>query len=138
MDENNIIMGGEPKKITEEKVINGLKFIAEHREIEQDKLNEALLDLGCNFNLDDIKNEVKDKNYKKSLFDGMKEADYLAGATVINYVKDGDFGRVYVNDRFLNYDDETSIYHFVREATGDENYTKENIENALLDKGRSM
>ena len=41
MDENNIIMGGEPKKITEEKVINGLKFIAEHREIEQDKLNEV-------------------------------------------------------------------------------------------------
>ena len=47
-------------------------------------------------------------------------------------------GRSYADDRFLSLDDDISIYHYVRKVTGDENYTKENIENGTLDKGRSM
>ena len=128
-----------PVSITQEKVVEGLKFIAENREIEQDKLNEALINLGCNFSLEDIKNELKkEDNYNKSLFDGMTDADPYAGATVICNTRDSDFGRIYVNDRFLDYDSDSSIYHYIRKATGDENYTKENIENGTLNKGRSM
>ena len=88
-----------PVSITQDKVVEGLKFIAENREIEQDKLNEALINLGCNFTLDDIKNEIKKEgNYNKALFDGMTDADVFAGATVICNTRDSDFGRIYVND----------------------------------------
>lgn len=129
---------GEPQEITQEKVVEGLKFIAEHQDMEQEDLLIALLDLGCTFSLDDVKKEVERTNATGSLFDGMRNGEMVAGASVICNVRDSEFGRSYADDRFLSLDDDISIYHYVRKVTGDENYTKENIENGTLDKGRSM
>ena len=129
---------GEPREVTQEKVIEGLKFIAEHQDMEQEELLNALLDLGCDFSLDDVKRAIGDNDENKNLFDGMSNGNMIAGATVICNVRDSEFGRSYCDDRFLSHDSDISIYHFIRVATGDENYTKENIENGTLSRCRSM
>lgn len=129
---------GESREVTQEKVIAGLKFIAEHQDMEQEDLLNALLDLGCDFSLDDVRRALENSDNKDNLFGGMAKGSMIAGATVICNVRDSEMGRAYVDDRFLDYDSDISIYHFIRVATGDQNYTKENIENGTLNKGRSM
>jgi hypothetical protein len=42
-------------------VIKGLKFIAEHPEMEQEKLVDGLLNLGCNFTFSDIDEQFPEK-----------------------------------------------------------------------------
>ena len=119
----------QPQTITMDQVIIGLKFIAEHRDMPQEELVDKLLELGCNFTLEDIKEELKKHQEEDiSLFEGMKKGFKLAGASVVVNARDSEFGRDYADDRFLSVDDETSIYAFVRKVTNDPNYTKENLE----------
>ena len=113
-------------RITPELVVAGLKFIAEHPRISQDKLIDGLLSLGCNFTLEDIREQFP-KCRSIKLFDGMKRADIACGASVIVNVRDSEYGRGYGEDRFLSVDDDTSIYHFVRKR-GDKDYTKEKVD----------
>ncbi len=116
---------GEKVVISMPAIINGLKFIAENKDIDQIDLVQGLIDLGCNFTLDDINQQFPTEVL---LFEGMKKCEPSCGASVIVNVRDSEYGRAFSNDRFLSNDDKTSIYHFVREVTGDPNYTKENIE----------
>ena len=111
-------------KITEEKVVNGLKFIAEHPSMSQEELIDGLLKLGCNFSLEDITQQFPEG---KLLFPGMRDGDLASGATVIANVRDSEIGRAYGDDRFLSVDDDTSIYNFIRVRTGDQTYTKEKV-----------
>ncbi len=110
--------------ITMDKVIAGLKFIAENQEISQEEMIQGLLDLGCDFSFDDIKRQFPDQGL---LFDSMRKCYASGGASLIVNARDSEGGRAYVEDRFLSLDDYTSIYHFIRVVTGDESYTKENI-----------
>lgn len=119
--------------ITMSTVIEGLKFIAENQTLSQEELVKGLLDLGCNFTLEDIKKQFPAPS---RLFEGMRKCDLASGASVIANVRDTEYGRAYCDDRFLSLDDETSIYHFIRIVTGDENYTKENLEKSKSSKGR--
>ncbi|MBQ6323225.1 MAG: hypothetical protein IJI22_00135 [Bacilli bacterium] len=117
--------GQEKIIITKEAVINGLKYIAENQNTTQDELIDGLLQLGCNFTLDDINDQFPESI---NLIDGMKTGALSCGATVIANMRDSDLGRDYGTIRFLNNDNDTSIYHFIRILTGDETYTKENID----------
>ena len=108
--------------ITREKVIRGLKFIAEHQSVNQDKLIDGLLELGCNFSSKDIKQQ-----YPKEidLYEGIRQGDISCGARIIANVRDSEDNRDYCSEAFLDSDDFFSIYHFIRVTTGDETYTKE-------------
>lgn len=114
-----------PISINELIVVNGLKYIAENPDIDQDELVNGLLKLGCNFDLDDINKRF---NCDIPIFDGMKIGDLAAGATVIVNVRDSERGRAFCKERFLDADNDTSVYHFIRVVTGDINYTKDSIE----------
>ena len=116
---------GEKQPITQEKVVAGLKFIAEHRDMEQEELIDGLLALGCDFSLEDIREQFPEAG---NLFDGMKAGKTNCGASVIANVRDSEYGRAFAEDRFLSLDDDTSVYHFIRVATGDEGYTKAAVE----------
>jgi len=116
---------GEKVTISTSNVVDGLKFIAENQGIDQTSLVQGLIDLGCNFTLDEVKEQFPNSGL---LFDGMKKGELSSGATVIANVRDSEFGRSYSEDRFLSVDDDTSIYHFVRIVTEDPSYTKENID----------
>ena len=121
---------GEPVEVTMAKVIEGLKYICEHREDSQEELIDALLELGCNFTFEDIKRKIdKTGTEPISIFKGMSTGDLIAGASVICNVRDSEFGRDYAEDRFLEKDNKESIYNFIRVVTGDENYTKASIDN---------
>jgi hypothetical protein len=124
---------GQDVVITMPTVIEGLKFIAENQTLSQEELIKGLLDLGCNFTLEDIKKQFPDSGL---LFEGMKKGEVACGASVIANVRDTEYGRAYCNDRFLSLDDETSIYHFVRIVTGDPNYTKDNLDISKSSSGR--
>lgn len=66
--------------ITKEAVVNGLKFIAEHPSISHDELVNGLLQLGCNFTFEDIKEQYPQPG---NLAEGMKEGHLASGASVI-------------------------------------------------------
>lgn len=111
--------------ITQELVIAGLKFIAENQTISQEELTAGLLELWCNFTLEDIKNQVTTPEI--NLFDGMSQGDLICGAIVIANARKDFLSRAYVSDRFLSVDDNTSIYNYIRIVTGDKTYTKDKV-----------
>lgn len=111
--------------ITQELVIAGLKFIAENQTISQEELTAGLLELGCNFTLEDIKNQ--DTAPEINLFDGMNQGDLICGAIVIANARKDFLSRAYVSDRFLSVDDNTSIYNYIRIVTGDKTYTQDKV-----------
>ncbi len=119
---------GEPVVITMGAVIAGLKFIAENPSISQEDLISGLLELGCNFTLEDINRQFPEPGL---LFPGMAKGNIACGASVICNVRDSEYGRAFADDRFLSIDDGTSIYHFIRFVTGDDTYTKANIEKKI-------
>ena len=113
------------KTITMEKVIAGLKFIAEHYDLEQEDLEEGLLELGCGFSFDDIKRQL---DCSGSLNEGMRRGVLSGGATIIANFRKGDFSRDFAYEFFVDEDDDVSIYHFIRTVTGDKSYTKAKVE----------
>lgn len=113
-------------------VIDGLKFIAENQSMSHVDLVVGLLGLGCNFSFDDIKKHGSLDDI--SLFEGMKQGNICVGAAVVANVRDNELYRDYVFDRFLELDDESSIYHFVRLVTGDSDYTKRYVDS--LNRGK--
>lgn len=120
----------QPVEITMEKVIIGLIFIAEHRDMPQEELLDSLLELGVTFTFDDMDRYMKEHNLKpKSIFKSMIDGDLIAGASVICNMRDSEFGRSFGDDRFLSVDDESSIYAYIRKNTDLKDFTKENIEN---------
>ena len=113
------------KPITMEVVIAGLKFIAENQSISQDELFDGLMKLGCTFTLDDIKEQFPEAYY---LRDGIKNGEIAAGAGIIANMRKDEEYREMGTVKFLRYDDDESIYHFIRVATNDPSYTKEYAE----------
>ena len=123
---------GKPRNIEKDVVVNGLKFIAEHRDIDQFKLIDALLDLGCDFTLKDVKRESPEIDNNDKIGEGLKQGDIIRGAEVICFARDTEYGRTYAEENFLRVDNDRSVYEFIRKVTGDNNYTKENINNGTL------
>lgn len=117
---------GQVVLITMPIVINGLKFIAENQNLSQKELIKGLLDLGCNFTLDEINKQFPNSN---ASFGEIKKDDPSLGATVIVQVRDSELGREYCNERLLSVDDNISIYHLIRILTNNPNYTKASIMN---------
>ncbi len=111
--------------ITMDLVIKGLKFIAEHPEMEQEKLVDGLLALGCNFTFSDIDEQFPEK---EPIREGVKKGTLRSGALLIANAKSVQ-SRKYVNELYLNHDDENygSIYSYIRKVTGDETYTRDRI-----------
>ena len=119
---------GEPREVTKEKVIEGLKFIAEHQDMEQEELLNSLLDLGCDFSIEDIDREKKRAGEIDDIFLGLSLGTTAAGAYVLVNARDSEGGRSYVKEKFLSTDSDSTIYGYIRTVTGDNNYTKDNIE----------
>lgn len=111
--------------ITQELVIAGLKFIAENQTISQEELTAGLLELGCNFTLEDIENQITTP--ETNLFTGMSRGDLAYGASVIANARKNFLSRAYVNEKFLSVDNNTSIYNYIRIVTGDKTYTKDKV-----------
>lgn len=116
--------------ITVEKVVNGLKYIAENKTIPHDELVDGLLELGCNFTLKDIKEQLP-TIIKYTLDDGLRFGNLATGATFIVNARDTEFGRHFCITQFLGVDNETSIYHFIRVVSGDDSYTKEYVDSLV-------
>ncbi len=114
--------------ITKEMVVSGLKFIAEHPNMEQEQLISELIKLGCNFTFEDIRKQFPEK---VKLFPGMEAWDLQCGASVIANVMADELSRSYCGDRFLSWDYENSIYAFIRKVTGDKTYTKKYVDSLV-------
>lgn len=119
--------------ITEDLVVDGLKFIAEHRDLSQEELIDGLLDLGCSFNYDDINKQFPEE---ESIPEGLLKGSLKSGAIIIANARDNEFGRSIMEDYFFERDTDESIYHFIRTVTHDDTYTKEAIDK--LNKGKRI
>ena len=74
--------------------IAGLKFIVENPSISQDDLISGLLELGCNFTLEDVNRQFPEPGL---LFPGMTKGNIAGGVSVICNVRDSEFGRAFVD-----------------------------------------
>ena len=126
---------GEPVEISQDVVVEGLKYICEHQDATQDELIDALLELGCNFTLADIRREVERTNYRNDINYGLRHGDLLVGASIICNMRDSEFGRGY-GKQFLYKDGAVSIYNYIRKATGDDSYTKAYVDSLTKGKHR--
>ena len=119
--------------ITEDLVVEGLKFIAEHRDLSQEELIDGLLDLGCSFNYEDINKQFPEE---ESIPEGLLRGNLRSGAIIIANVRDNEFGRSIMEENFFDNDNDLSIYHFIRTVTQDDTYTKETIDK--INKGKRI
>ena len=108
-----------------EKVVKALKFIAENQHLTTEEYELGLLNIGIDFTFDDIDEQFPEKS---GLLYGIKHGELSSGAEIVVMANSGKYGRSHVENKFLAYDDESSIYNFIRVVTGDKNYTKENLE----------
>ena len=115
------------RPITEELVVEGLKYIVANQSLSQDELIDGLLELGCNFSFEDIRKQYPDV-VNINVAEGMRKGDVGTGASVVANMRDNEYGRNYGTDVFLLKDNDQSIYAFIRKVTGDESYTKESLE----------
>ena len=106
-------------------VITGLKFIAENQNLSYEKLKYDLMLLGLNYTMEEIKAQFSDSLVP--MYEGMQQGNLACGASVIANVFNSEKGRDYMTEAFLLRDDDTSIYHFIRTVTGNQNYTKLNL-----------
>ena len=113
------------RKITKEKIVAGIKFITENIDLSHMELVEGLLALGCGFSLADIKEQFPEP---ESLGEGILKGSLGAGASIIANVRDSEFGRRKARNWYIDYEDQYSIYKYIRLLTGDETYTKENVD----------
>ena len=111
------------------KVIAGLKFILENPNLEQEKLIQGLIDLGCNFTWDDYAEQFKDEN-PGTIIEGLQECELSTGADVIINVRDSEYGRAKFKEMFVGL-----TYAYIQKVTGDENYTRENVESGAYGGG---
>ena len=110
-------------------VIAGLKFIVENPELPHEELVQGLLDLGCNFTYSDYDKQFTE-NESTYLIDGLKERKLQSGADVIINVRDTEFGRALCRERMWD-----TVFEYIRALTGDESYTRENVESGNTEKG---
>ena len=136
MDKAHLIVYGVTRKIykenkeldhtvTAEKIIAGLKFIAENPDITQAELINGLMALGCTFTFDDVRSQMH--TTEEELFAGIAHGDLACGAYVIVNMRNSLTEREFFKHSLLLADGDTSIYNFIRIATWDPTYTKEKI-----------
>ena len=70
--------------------IAGLKFIDEHKSLSGEEIKEGLLQLGCNFSLDDIRQQFPEQ---VTLFEGMNKGDLSFDASLIVNARDNEYGK---------------------------------------------
>lgn len=117
-------------EITKDVVVAGLKFIAEHPDMERSQLIDKLISLGCKFTDEDIKQQFPETLKPSNVFQGLKNWNIWYGAIVISGIMQGE-RRSYYYDRVFSWDYEDSIYAFIRKVTGDETYTKEYVDSLV-------
>lgn len=111
--------------ISQEIVVNGLKFIAEHRSMSQEELVDGLLALGCGFTQEEI---AIFTNNERSLAEGIASGDMASALSIIVNVMTSIEARDFVENMLLMADRDFSIYALIRNMTGNPSYTKEYVD----------
>ena len=109
-------------KITKETVINGLKYIAEHKDIDQDELVDGLINRNCFFTFKDVQKQFQGKIVFE---DGFRRGVLSAGAYIIIVMRDSYGERKMVEQKFFSEDNDKSIYFYIRNVNNEPTYTKE-------------
>ncbi len=110
-------------QITYQNVVNGLKFIAEHLSMPQEDWVDELLQLGCNFSIEEVKSQFPnmEDDGEKAIING----DLAIGASIIAKMMLDYYSRCYYEEIYFDNDDKYSAYNYIRILTGDRRYTKE-------------
>lgn len=91
--------------ITYDLVYEGIRCILKHEHDDYEECAEELIELGCNFNLDEV-NEYAEKrrSIASTIDEGLLRGDILAGASIICNVRDSEYCKSFAFRSFLNRD----------------------------------
>ena len=132
LDELEKVSGGSNRKITEQNVLEGIKYIAENADLDFMELQQGLYESGCFFTIEDINKELQ-TNYT-TVGEGLAHGDLKSAANLIANMRDNEYSFDMGMEKFVMVDEPASVYGYVRTVTGDETYTKE----SLQPKGKGM
>ena len=114
--------------ITKEKVVQAMKFICEHPNLEYFDAIKGLMELGIYFDLSDV-HRVFSNAEGKQWHEALTTSYYPTGAYLVANLFEEVRNHLYTREEFFSVDKEVSAWEYIRNATQDKNYTKENIQN---------
>lgn len=126
LEELEKVSAGSTRKVTEQNVLEGMKFIAENSNLDFMEMQQGLYECGCFFTVDDINRELQ-TNYS-IVREGLLHGDLKSGANLIANMRDNEYSFDKGMDMFVMVDEPGSVYGYVRAVTGDEAFTKESIQ----------
>ena len=126
LDELEKVSGGSNRKITEQNVLEGIKYIAENADLDFMELQQGLYESGCFFTIEDINKELQ-TNYT-TVGEGLAHGDLKSAANLIANMRDNEYSFDKGMEMFVMVDEPGSVYGYVRAVTGDETFTKESIQ----------
>ena len=89
-------------EITTELVFKGMRYILSHEEDEYEDFAKGLIDLGCNFNIDEVNEMVKESGKEDmTISEGLLRGDILTGASIICNVRDSYYNMGYAFSRII-------------------------------------
>jgi hypothetical protein len=119
--------------ITQEKVVSALKFICENPGISYSDAIRGLMELGVFIRIPDIWDNfdnIDDIPWYKAI----KTAHVPTGALIIANLFSEYKNHMYTREEFFDSDGPVSAWEYIRNATNDNSYTKENIQKKPITK----
>jgi hypothetical protein len=116
--------------ITEEKVLQAMKFICEHPNIEYFDAIKGLMELNIYFTLEDIRKKFQNAEIKPFSV-AIATSYYPVGAYLVANLFEEIRNHIFTREEFFDIDNELSVWEYIRHATKDKNYTKENVQSNI-------
>ena len=89
-------------EITPLLVLKGMRYVLMNERQNYEEFVEGLLELGCNFTIDEVKELVKANGEEDcSIFDGLRQGNVLAGALIICNARDSIYIRNVLYGRYI-------------------------------------
>ena len=117
--------------INEELIIAGCKYVAENQSLDYEEFKEGLINLGCVFTIEDVISKYPSNN---EIGTGLKKGDLACGAVVVINSRESAYSRSECKNRYLDEDNDRSLYNFIRVVTKDDSYTKEYVDSLTRQK----
>ena len=119
--------------ITQEKIVSGLKFMCENPSISYKDAIRGLMELGLFIRISDIWDNFENID-NISWYKAIKTANVPTGALIIAYLFSDYRSHMYTREEFFDVDGYVSAWEYIRSATNDDSYTKENIQKKPITK----
>ena len=90
-------------------VFKGMRFILSHEYDDYEDFARGLIELGCNFNLEEVREYMQNNDcIEDDIQSGLYHGDIVAGASIICNVRDSEYCKDFAFDKIIYRDDDRS------------------------------